>query len=87
MTGNFAGVRFLHFRIGCAHCRTGDDNRCSGDIGCAVAFVNGSAQLRQAIGHRAAAQIGARDLHAQVEQDLSDAAHADSADTDEVRVL
>ena len=35
----------------------------------------------------AAPQIGAGDLHAQVEQNLGNAAHADAADADEVRVL
>ncbi len=54
---NLAGMRFLHFRIGRTYSRTGDHHRCSGDIRCAVALVNGSTQLRQAISHRTAAQI------------------------------
>ena len=39
------------------------------------------------VGDGAATKIGAGNLHAEVEQDLGDTAHADSADTDEVRVL
>ena len=56
-------------------------------MACLVPLINGRAQLSQAICHRAAAQVGAGDLHAQAKQDLGDAAHADSADADEVRVL
>jgi hypothetical protein len=52
-----------------------------------MTFIDGGAQLGQPVGDRTAAQIGARDLHAQVEQNLGDAAHADAADADEVRVL
>ena len=52
-----------------------------------VPFVDGGAQLGEPIGNGATTQIGAGDPQAHVEQDLGDAAHADSADADEVRVL
>ena len=65
----------------------GDDDRGSGDVGGVVALVDGCAHLGEAVGHRPAAQIGAGDLDAEVEQNLGDAAHADAADADEVRVL
>ena len=77
----------MHFRIGGADRGAGDDDGGSGDVAGLVALIDGGAQLGQAIGDGAAAQIGARDLHAQVEQDLGDAAHADAADANEVRVL
>ena len=63
------------------------DDRGSGDVGRIMAFVDRCAHLGEAVGDRTASQIGARDLEAKVEQDLGDAAHADSADADEVRVL
>ena len=85
--GNLARVGFDDFRIGGADRGAGDDHGGSGDVAGLVAFVDGGAQLRQAIGDRTAAQIGAGDLHAEVEQDLGDAAHADAADANEVRVL
>ena len=85
--GNLAGVGFEHFRIDGADGGAGDDDGGSGDVAGVVAFIDGGAQVGQAVGDRAAAQIGAGDLHAQVEQDLGDAAHADAADADEVRVL
>ena len=50
-------------------------------------LVNGGPQADKAVCDRAAAQIGTRDFHAQVEQNLGNPAHADSADPDEVNVL
>ena len=52
-----------------------------------MAFVDGGAELGEAVGDGAAAEVGAGDLHAKVEQDFGDAAHADAADSDEVDVL
>jgi hypothetical protein len=52
-----------------------------------MALVDNCAHARQSIRHRPAAQIRARNLHAEVEQNLCDAAHAYAADADEVRVL
>ena len=84
---NLARVRLGHLGIGRVDGGAGHHHRGAGDVGRVVALVNGGAQLRQPLSHRAAAQVGARDLHAQVEQNLGNAAHADAADTDEVRVL
>ncbi len=84
---NLAGTRFHDFRIIRRDCRTGHDDRGARDVGGLVAFIDGCAQLSQAIGHRAATQIGAGDTKAHIQQDFGDTAHADSADTNEVRVL
>ena len=52
-----------------------------------MALVNRRTELCQAIGHRTAAEIGAGDFETEAQQNLGDAAHADAADSDEVRVL
>lgn len=85
--GDFSGVGGLDFRIFRIDGRAGNDDRGAGDVFRGVAFVNGGAELRQPIGDLAAAQVGAGDFKAQVQQDFGNAAHADAADTDEVRVL
>ncbi len=85
--GNLAGVGLEHLGIVRVDRRARHHHRCASDVGRVVAFINSRAQLRQPVGHRAALEIGAGDLHAQIEQNLGNAAHADAADTDEVRVL
>ena len=85
--GNLARLRLQHFWVFRVHCRAGDDHRRPGHVGRVVPFVNRRAQLRQPVSDGAALQIRAGNLHAQVEQDFGNAAHADAADTDEVRVL
>ena len=85
--GNLAGVGLYHLGIGSADRRTGDHDRGPGYVPGVMAFINCRPQLRKPVGHRTAAQIGARDLHLQAEQNLRNPAHADAADADEVRVL
>ncbi len=52
-----------------------------------VAFIHNGAELREPLRHRRAAQIGTRNFHVLIEQNFGDAAHADSADANEMRVL
>ena len=52
-----------------------------------MAFINGGAKQGEPVGDRAAAEIGAGDFHVEAEEDFGNTAHADAADTDEVRVL
>ena len=84
---DFVGVGFDDFRIACRDGGAGDDHGSACNIGGVVALIDGSAELGEAVGNRAAAQVGAGDLHPHAEKDLGNAAHADAADTDEVRVL
>jgi len=51
-----------------------------------MAFVNGGAELGQAIGDRRQLQVGAGNGVTQVEQHFGDAAHPDSSDPREVQV-
>ena len=67
--------------------RRGDDD----DVGVrevagSVTAVDGRAHRREATGDLGVAQVGAGDLVAEVDQDLSDPAHTDAADADEVDV-
>ena len=52
-----------------------------------VPFVYAGAQFGQAIGHRRQLQVGSADGIAQIEQHFGDAAHADSSDPGEVKML
>ena len=85
--GNLAGVGFNDLGVARADRGAGDNDRGAGYVAGLVAFIDGCAQLRQAVGDWTAAKIGAGDFHAEAEQNLGNAAHADAADTDEVRVL
>ena len=85
--GNFARARFQHFGIGGIDRGTGHHHRGPLDMGGLVAFIDHGAQLGEAIGDGAAAQVGTGDFHFLVEQDLGDAAHADAADANEMGVL
>ena len=78
---------FNNFRVDRAHRGTGDNHRSAHNVPGRVAFVDRRSKLRQPVGHRTAAQVGAGDFHLQVEQDLGNPAHTNAADTDEVRVL
>jgi len=60
--GNLAGVGLYHLGIGSADRRTGDHDRGPGYVPGVMAFINCRPQLRKPVGHRTAAQIGARDL-------------------------
>ena len=85
--GNLARVRLQHLRIFRVHGRAGHDHCRSIHIGRVVPLVDSRAQCGEPVSDGATLQIGTGDLHAQIEQDFGNAAHADAADTDEVRVL
>jgi hypothetical protein len=79
--GDFAGAGFEDFRITSAETAELVTTTCAvADVGGVVALVDGRAELGEAVGDGAAAQVGAGDLHAQGEEDFGDAAHADAAD-------
>src|SRR4051812_44481084 len=82
---NVAGGEDL--RVVFSYRRAGDDDFRTGDIFHAVAFMNSGAEFGKALGNRAAAQVGARDLESKVEQDFGDAAHADAADSYKMHAL
>ena len=84
---NLALARLQDFRIRSRHRRAGHNHRCVNYILRIVAFVDCRAKLGESIGHRTAAQIGTGDLDTEAQQNLGDAAHADAAYPDEVRVL
>ena len=85
--GNLASAGLDHFRIGSPHGGAGNNHRRARDVAGFMALVDDGAKLREPIRDRAAAQVGAGDLHPLVEKDLGDAAHADAADANEVCVL
>jgi hypothetical protein len=67
--------------------RDHDDRRLAAEIRLAVAEENLGAERPEPLGRFALAQLRARDLVAQVEQDLGDAAHTDAADPDEMNAM
>ena len=85
--GDFAGPGFFDLRIVIADGGAGDYDCGVTDVAALVALVDGGSQLRETVGDGAAAQVGAGDAHAHGQQNLGDAAHADSADANEVNVL
>jgi len=84
---NFSGVGFNDFRIALGDGGAGYDYRGTDDVVGVVAFIDGCAELGEAVSDGTTAEVGAGDLHAQAEKDFGDAAHADAADAYEVRVL
>ena len=80
-------VRRQDFRIVGAECGGGHDDVRAGDVGGGMAFENGGAQAEQAVGDRRPFQVGTGDAMAQIQQNLSDAAHADAANPYEMYVL
>ena len=85
--GDFVGVGFEDLGIHGIDGGACDDHSGPGDVAGVVAFIDGGAEVGEAVSDGAAAQIGAGDLYAEVQQDLGNAAHPDSTDADEVRVL
>ncbi len=80
-------TRFLHFRIVLVDRRTHHHRLRPGHICRRVPLVDGGAKAGQPLRHRAQFDVGSADDMPQIEQHLGDAAHADSADSDEMEVL
>jgi hypothetical protein len=55
--GNLSGVSLDDLGIGLADRGAGHDHRGARHVPCLMAFIDRGAQLRQPVGHRAAAQI------------------------------
>src|SRR4051794_4953374 len=66
---------------------TGDDNLGIADILDAMAFEDCGAESGKALRHRGTLQVRARHLVAEIQQDLSDSAHADPTNAYEMNTL
>ena len=84
---NLVRPRLQHLGIIRMNSGTGHHHRGSGHVRGIMSLVDRCAHPGKPVSHRRAAQIGARNLHVQVKQNLGNAAHADAADADKVRVL
>ena len=85
--GDFAPVRFDNFRIvGLNRGRNDDDVRIF-DVRSFVAFVNRGAEILKALGCGGRLCVRAGNVIAECEQNFSNAAHADAADSDEMNAL
>ena len=85
--GNLQAARFLHFGIRFLDGGTDHQRLRAGHVLRIVAFVDGCAELRQAVGRGRKLQIRAGDRVTQIQQHFGDTAHPDSADPREVQML
>ena len=85
--GNLARMRLQHLGVGRRHGRAGHHHRRAGHVGGVVALVDRRAQLRQPVRHRRRGAGPSRRPSSPCSAGSRQSAHADAADSDEVRVL
>src|SRR2546426_690416 len=81
---NLPSLRFLNFWIVGTHRRRGNDDMSVSNVFAHVARKDGCPTLFKALGDSRQAHIRTGHFVSEVEQDLSDAAHADAADPDKM---
>jgi len=84
---NLAGARRDHFRVVFFHCTGNHHHIGASNMFSGMPLRHACAGRSQALGRRIAAQIRAAHLETEIEQDLGNAAHADTANAYEMNVF